>query len=196
MNKLKELMNEVEISEWEASKIEESRQKIEERKRQSHQKTLERKRICSVEEKIPIPKLESLVKDFKKALVHRIDNDIVKVNSQRATGLKKEEKDQLKKIVFNVSSKDLNNPYKRQNFARNIIRSMVSAIMMRENWEFGDTYGPRDLKILDAKFPSLIGVSRKEYLEWVNGILKGEGREPIQIKERKKIPRRDSHDKM
>jgi Rad3-related DNA helicase len=174
-----------EISEFEAAKIERHRKKMVALKELMRQRSLKRKRICAVEEKIPLVKLDQLLKDFKYALTERIDNTKMKVNNQRTTGLKEEEKDQLKRIVSKRSSKNLNNPYKRTVFAKNIIRSIALASAIRENWEYGDSDGPRDLKVLDSKFPSLIGLSWKNYIKWLNAIETRKNRLPIQIRERR-----------
>lgn len=179
-------MSTEEISEFEAAKIERHRKKIEEMKRRAHEKVMERKRICTIEEKIPACKLDQLLKDFKHALTERIDTTEMKVNNQRTTGLKEEEKNELKRIVSKTPSKNLNNPCKRQVFARNIIRRIFLATTIRENWEFGDMAGPRDLKILDDRFPSLIGVSWDKYIEWINETRKREGKMPIPIQHSEK----------
>jgi hypothetical protein len=184
MPKLKELMTQDELSEYEVFEIEEHRKEKEASKKTLHKRTLERKRLCAIEEKMPACKLEQLLNDFKRALIHRIDTSIFKISHQRTTGLKEIEKDALKKIVMNISSKDLNNYYKRRTFARRIIRTMCLAIMIREQWEFGDINGPRELNILDAKFPSLIGISWNQYIEWVNQGRHKEGKLPIPIKEK------------
>lgn len=175
-------MSQEELSEYEAFKIEEHRKHMQELKEEVHERALKRKRICAIEEKIPACKLDILLKDFKQALTEKVDH----LKLKRTTGLKESEKDELKRLISNKPSKNLNNPYKREVFSKKIIRSIFLATMIREHWEYGDSDGWRDPKILDSKFSTLIGVSWNDYIVWVNTIRQEEGRTPIPIKEIKR----------
>jgi hypothetical protein len=185
MPKLKELMTSEELSEYEAFRIEEERKKKIAKKNKAIMKSNQRKMRIAIEEKIPPSRLEFLLKVFKQYLSKRIDSSRMKTGGQSTRGLKQEEKDELKRLVQNMPSKNLNNSYKRTAFARKIIKYMVLATMIREHWEFGDPSGYHEMKTLDDRFPSLIGISWKTYIEWVNTIRESEGRLPI--KEIKKL---------
>lgn len=186
MPKLRELMSEEEVSEYEVFRIEEERKKILAREKRKRINAQQRKKRLAIEEKIPRAKLDILLKDFKQYLTKRIDTFRVKADGRSTRGLKQEEKEELKRLVHNISAENLNNSYKRTAFARKIIKSMVSAIMIREHWEFGFMEGYNNIKILDDKFPTLINITWNEYIRWVNEGRIKEGKVPIPIKENPK----------
>jgi len=160
-----------EISQYESYRIEEFRKK---------QKQKPKKRKVS-KLKIPRGNLEYLLRPFRFNLIFQVDHMRFKISNQMTTGLNQRERTELKTLILSTPSDKLDTPFKRKRFYKQILKGISNATFIREDWQFGDMdcNGERDLKILDFKFPSLIKISFKEYIEWLNEDRKRHGKTPI-----------------
>lgn len=62
--------------------------------------------------------------------------------------------------------KRLDTEARRRQLHRYLGRLLEKVYFFKELWEFGDSKGPREIKILEQKFPNLLFVHQTDFLEW------------------------------
>ena len=112
------------------------------------------------------PAMDYIIRDLKMKAFARVDKKM-KLGKLTPSGLNDLEKKELKNLILSCPNKDLDTEFKRRKFMFRVVQIIYKVTMMREKWEYGmDDY--QDVKILEAKFPSLLTLDSDEFYTWVN----------------------------